>query len=66
MKNKKYILVHVRYQRYDGDILNVIQGLEEDNPNYEFCQFISDYSAIMRYKNIRKEKLEKINNEEKN
>jgi len=61
MKNEKYIIANVKYQRYNGDILNVIQGLEETNQNYEFCQFINEHSAIMRYKNLRKEKLIKLN-----
>jgi hypothetical protein len=60
-KNKKYILASYRYQRTEGDYIGVIETLEEDNPNYEFCQFVGKSSAIMRYKNIRKEKLNKIN-----
>jgi hypothetical protein len=43
-KNEKYILVNVRYRRSEGDYIRVIETLEEDNPNYEFCQFIGEYS----------------------
>lgn len=60
---EKYIIVSIKFRRYVGDHIKVINELEKQNPNYEFCQFISEYDVIMRFKNLRKEKLEKLEND---
>lgn len=53
--------------RYWAVMLKVIEQVEKENPNYEFVQIVNEDTSwshiIMRLKNTREKKLERIVND---